>query len=202
MVFTSLKNEYNDNGCFIAESKISTLNGCKMVKDVKKNDFVATININCNDNKNKNVNMTISNINLAKVHYSFARVICVIKIINYSNNREVCQVDNLLITPWHPILYKGIWTFPANISRIINLDCHAVYNFVLDNGHMIMVDKIWAITLGHGYNNNILYHEYYGTEGIINDLKKITGWESGLITINSSQFVRDVVTNNVIGIKT
>ena len=57
--------------------------------------------------------------------------------------------------------------------------------------------------MGHNINTNfVVSHDYYGTEKVINDLKLINGYESGLVTIYSSQLIRSKDTNRVIGIKT
>ena len=33
----------------------------------------------------------------------------------------MCEINNFLITPWHPIIYSGQWAFPINISQETNV---------------------------------------------------------------------------------
>ena len=42
------------------------------------------------------------------------------------------------------------------------------YNFVLEQGHSMLVNETYCITLGHNMKgNNAVEHEYLGTEKII-----------------------------------
>ncbi len=29
---------------------------------------------------------------------------------------DMVKVKNLLITPWHPIMFNGVWTFPIDVK--------------------------------------------------------------------------------------
>jgi len=29
---------------------------------------------------------------------------------------EMVKLENLVITPWHPIIYKNKWTFPIDVN--------------------------------------------------------------------------------------
>ena len=29
---------------------------------------------------------------------------------------EMVKLSNLVITPWHPIVYNGVWTFPIDVK--------------------------------------------------------------------------------------
>ena len=33
-------------------------------------------------------------------------------------------------------------------------------------------------------NNDVVKHDYYGTDKVIEDLKKMEGWENGLVNLN------------------
>jgi len=52
-----------------------------------------------------------------------------------------------------------------------------MYDFILDNGHVMIINGVECISLGHGFKGKIVEHEYFGTEKVINDLKKIKGWD-------------------------
>ena len=45
-----------------------------------------------------------------------ARIVCVFKTVTRNGYMRLCHLENgLIITPWHPMKYKGIWTFPEDI---------------------------------------------------------------------------------------
>ncbi len=44
-------------------------------------------------------------------------------------------------------------------------------------------------------------HDYFGTEKIVNDLKKHPGWGQGFIQLDDYTFTRDEITNHINGIK-
>jgi hypothetical protein len=48
-----------------------------------------------------------------------------------------------------------------------------VYNFVLDTVHLININNIIACTFGHTIKGPVIGHDFYGTEAVINDLKKM-----------------------------
>ena len=65
------------------------------------------------------------------------------------------------------------------------------YNLVLDSGHVVFINNIKCCTLGHNLQGDIIEHNYYGSNAIINDLKTYNGWVKGLINLKDSQFIRD-----------
>jgi len=46
----------------------------------------------------------------------------------------------LLITPKHPVFWRGKWVKPSEIKQPIEVNCEAVYNFILDGGHTININ--------------------------------------------------------------
>ena len=148
--------------------------------------FNGSANIKMEDSSLKKV------CNLAKGDIVFGgfRVKCVVR-TPIQEKIEMVDINSLLITPWHPILVDGIWVFPIKecFSRHVNLDY--IYNVVLEVGHIIILNDISVVTLGHGFtNNDVVKHDYYGTEKVINDLKKMEGWEKGLVNLNQQMVIR------------
>jgi hypothetical protein len=94
--------------------------------------------------------------------------------------------DGLQITPWHPVLHNGSWKFPAHIGDSHLIRCPIVYNLVLDSLHIVTVNGVDAICLGHNYEEGILKHEYFGSQRVVNDLKMFPGWESGEVEIRNA----------------
>lgn len=112
------------------------------------------------------------------------KVKCLVK-TKVDGEIEMVNIESLLITPWHPILYDGEWKFPIKdwFSTHVNIDY--IYNIVLENGHVVNLNGINVVTLGHGFtNNDVVKHDYYGTEKVIEDLKKLDGWENGLVNLS------------------
>jgi len=90
------------------------------------------------------------------------------------------KVQNCVLTPYHPYLNEqGQWVTGMDTVGSEPVDITTVYNLVLSNGHIIDVGGIKACTLGHGFKGPVIEHSFFGTEAVINDLKKCDGWTSG-----------------------
>lgn len=44
-------------------------------------------------------------------------------------------------------------------------------------------------------------HDYFGTQKILKDLKKMNGWESGYVTLSNNCLIRDPLTTLVVGLR-
>lgn len=155
---------YSSSGpCVDGYGKVNTTEGKKLVKDLKKGDIV----INSNGNR--------------------VTIVCVIKTRVHRKQAKMVKINNLVITPYHPIKINDRWIFPCNhhqYRKHINF-CNTVYNFVVSGDHMITINDIDVITLGHGLNDNsVVRHPFLGTEKVINHLKMHHGWNKGLIVTN------------------
>lgn len=73
------------------------------------------------------------------------------------------------------------------------------YNFVLEEGYSMIINGTTCITLGHELKGDVVEHEYFGTQAIVEDLSRIQGWSNGFVVIQSKSFQRDPVTHKVIG---
>jgi hypothetical protein len=70
---------------------------------------------------------------------------------------ELCYINGLKVTPWHPILHENKWVFPADVvtPREASPDVDAIYSFLLqphadDAAHAMIVGGVTCVTLGHG----------------------------------------------------
>lgn len=113
--------------------------------------------------------------------------------------QPMSMLNHLVITPYHPIKFNGVWRFPADVCGYTDRLIQTVYNLVLDRGHIVRADGIEAVTLGHGFTENIVRHEYFGTERVIDDLMKLPGWIDGRPTFNNLTTIRDPTTNIIVG---
>ena len=180
---------YNSRGapCFAGECSVFMANGSnKKIQDLVKGDMVRSLT-NPYDSTSSIVD---------------SKVVCILKTIILGDKTDLVTFDTgLKITPWHPMIYNGEWIYPSQIKQAKLEDCNIVYTVVLDKLHTFMVNSVWCITLGHGYNIGILKHGYYGTIAVINDLMKIPGWDNGDIIIDTSCIIRSETSGEVTLIK-
>lgn len=55
---------------------------------------------------------------------------------NMPNKRNIERFGALYITPWHPIKSNnGVWAFPNDIGTIEEMECNAVYSFLVLKSH-------------------------------------------------------------------
>ena len=71
----------------------------------------------------------------------------------------------VLVTPWHPVLFAGKWSFPCSIRSPSPFYVDCVYNVVLSAGHVIVINGLQFITLAHGNGSHpVLAHAFFGTQ--------------------------------------
>ena len=68
---------------------------------------------------------------------------------------------------------------------IQNNKTESVFNFVLDQNHIMSVEGFEFVTLGHGLEEDVVRHQYYGTNKVIEDLSKLDWWKNGFIDLES-----------------
>jgi hypothetical protein len=163
-------------GCFSGESQIDTPCGKWFVKEIRANDIVLTPS-------------------------GPARVNCVIKSKIRGGLHKLVNINGLLITEWHPVRINGKWYFPKEypLGKFDEYRCEYVYDFVLDTGHIVIINDIECVTLGHNFQEDIVKHPYFGTRSVIRDLKGMPGWNEGRINIENSHFTYDKETSLING---
>jgi hypothetical protein len=110
--------------------------------------------------------------------------------------------SGLKITPWHPMKYlSDEWVFPHDVGENVEMFVDAYYNLVLESGHVVEINSHPVCTLGHGFeDNDVIKHPYFGTQAVIEDLKKHRHWEEGRLRMDSHNLVRSSETGLVIKI--
>ena len=126
-----------------------------------------------------------------------ARVVALVTCNTTNKSQPMSQIDTLSITPWHPIRWKGEWKLPAEIAFYSERMLQTVYNLVLDSGHIVNVEGFDCVTLAHGFTEPVVAHEFFGTQRVVDDLKKLPGWAEGRPTFTNLVAVKDPVTNVV-----
>ena len=153
-------------GCFNGDALVELKDGQKKVKNLRKGDIL----------KNGAV------------------VECLVE--NKINREEkVVSINDVLFSLYHPIEIKGEWVFPCQHFKVIKKFISSWYNLVLKNKHEVILNGVKAITLGHNRTEGILKHPYFGTEKVINALKKYNSYNTGFISTSNLKVHR---TNNLI----
>eukprot|EP01084_Bolivina_argentea_P280435 479600_1 len=124
-----------------------------------------------------------------------AKVECVIK-YECADGKSMLttlrEFNELKITPFHPIKMMGEWVFPMDVSAPQQEQCDFVFNVVLSDHHILVVNGVECCSLAHGFKDNqVIQHAYFGTDKIIADLRKCSGWSKGEIVLPSDAFQRD-----------
>ena len=167
------------DGCFHGECIVLLANGSmKLVKDIRRGDVLRTPN------------------------GSEATVTYTVKIMCAKGKASMVTFESgLIITPWHPIRIDGHWTFPHNIRHENIIECQEVYNFVLDKGHISIINGVECVTLGHNFKGEIIEHPYFGTEKVLEDLCAMDTLDTGFIELLPNSTIRDSKTRLVTGIR-
>ena len=168
----SVYNNPNYGGCFTGECIIKTKDGSKEVKNLKPNDIVKT---DKGFSKVKHIVVT------KYPESSF------FKLHALSNNAN----DEAFITEWHPIRINGKWEFPINkLDCVIVNEIKQVYNLILEEHHVVYLNDVEVVTLGHGFKGDVIEHDFFGN---MNKIKKYYVDKSinGFITLNHNQITRN-----------
>jgi len=132
---------------------------------------------------------------MVRVIDGYAQVLCVVQIKMVSRNDKNILVklkeSGLKITPKHPIYFKDRWCLPVDLISECKADvvagCDVVYNLILNRCHVLLVNDIPCVTLGHGLMKNpITYDKFYATHHVIDFLNKLPGAERGFIKVYGS----------------
>ena len=145
-------------GCFTGDSLILMSDGStKSVNKLKKGESIKTQNGNS------------------------SKIVCIIKFKTDTGYANLCDLNGLKITHHHPIMHNNTWVYPSTLVEPQKLECPAVYNLIVEDNHIAIINGTPVILLGHNYTEGILKHEYLGSSKVINDLKMISGWMDGQV---------------------
>ena len=119
-----------------------------------------------------------------------ATVVCVVMTECVGGKAMLTRLPNgLELTEWHPVRDRsGRWRFPHILGERTMRSTPYVYNFVLSPGHpTILVNGVPCAALGHGLEEPVVAHPYWGTRAVINDLMQRPGWQSGRVILPAVQ---------------
>ena len=188
---------YNNagGGCCAEGSKVFMQdNTYKNVEDIRKGDKVVTYETFMDSQ--------------IKFHekYSTSEIECVIKTKCTDGLVTMVKLGSLLVTPYHPIIdivnYEKHWSYPVTKGKVETRMCPYMYSFVTKNKKSLLVDRHIFATYGHHCKDQtIIQHDYFGTDKIIEDLKKFPSYQDGIVNLNQEQFIRDFDKNEIVGIQ-
>lgn len=194
---TSMTGYYNSGGgCFTGDSKIYVLtkdNTLKLesIENIQKGMTVLSSIITSSTNKTCNKLFT------------YTQVETVVE-LPYSGN--VYSIGALNLTAYHPIFVNGIAQFPIDCeySEEKAYDIPCVYDLVLQNRGLVVstmdtdielgntLPSLVAASWGHTCKVGVFEHEYFGSERIVEDLKRVyrKSYKNGYVRIKNG-FIRD-----------
>ncbi|AYV80477.1 MAG: putative von willebrand factor type A domain protein [Harvfovirus sp.] len=125
--------------------------------------------------KTKKMVCEIEKGDLVKTPTGYAVVKYIMKSICVKGELELVKFEGgLRITPFHPVRIGGVWVFPSENKLPMLEKCEAVYSFVLDKEHIVIIDGIETITLGNNFSKTEkIYHSYFSTDAVIADIAKM-----------------------------
>jgi hypothetical protein len=103
-------------------------------------------------------------------------------------------------TMWHPVYVNSEWRHPADLGEVKRVATDAIYNFVLDEGHVILLNGVMTCTMGHEMTSNaVIDHPYFGkrrpgVRNIIDDLSASPGWDAGYVVWRNVTMEKDPIT--------
>ena len=91
-------------------------------------------------------------------------VVCVIKFKQPDGVAKLCTLNSgLKITPKHPVLVEGQRVYPKELVASQVEKCEEVFILVVESDHMVIINDLPVISLGHTYSHSILKHDYLGS---------------------------------------
>ena len=150
-------------------------------------------------------------------------VLCVVKLNIVNRPVDMINIKKknplghqLFIVPWNPVYdyHSMAWHFPHDLNDIYNPTVHdmpeftvkklqmfteALYSFQLDSGHIIDIGDVPCVTLGHGFVDKVRAHPFFGTDKVIECIKKFPGYNNGIVEFSGTK--RDARSSLVLDFK-
>mgnify|MGYP001198884602 FL=1 len=128
--------------------------------------------------------------------FSKSEIECVVKTYCDQGQELMVQLGELRITSYHPIInmdaYEKDWCFPISIKEPKIIQCPEMYTFVVRNRQHLKVERFIYATLGHNCQEEIIRHDYFGSEKVITDLKRFNTYEEGYVHLTKDMMHRGI----------
>ncbi len=132
---------------------------------------------------------------------------CLIKTDRRGKPTQFCKIDNLILTPTHPVYFQdeSKWFHPKAVTEVFEEQVDCVYNVVLKpinnsigRAQSFQVDGYECVGLAHGITweqDSVAYDTFWGSEAIVDAIKTLypDQYSSGLVNF-THQFKRNVLT--------
>lgn len=124
------------------------------------------------------------------------RVLCVLKTLTGGKAHIVRLGSSGGWTPNHPVRINGDWFLPGDMALEVIEECEAVYNFVMESGHFLIIGDTMTCTIGHDWTGPVIGHPYFGkrepnVHNMLDDLEASTNYDSGLVIWSDVSVQRD-----------
>jgi hypothetical protein len=119
-------------------------------------------------------------------------VVLAVVVMHMPMKSRLCAINGVRISPWHPVSTNDSdWHFPASVAPATMQPIDRLYNVVLSRQHVITINGLHCITLGHGVvDHPVLSHPFFGTQAVISSLRRLPITEAGRIHAKYG-FLRD-----------
>eukprot|EP01083_Nonionella_stella_P047251 126466_1 len=101
-----------------------------------------------------------------------ARVCVKIESVVNRKYEMVLVNEKVWITPYHAVLNSSAdeWQMPCALSEIKERYVASIFNFILDGGHVLCVNDVWACTLGHDLPGQVIENPMWGSSQVMHDM--------------------------------
>lgn len=173
--YTSVNmSSYNNSNapCFSGDCTVQTIDGFVKVKDIRVGDRILSSSKN------------------------FVEVTHIIKTTQQNSSKVIVFPDGLIITPGHPVFVDGEWILPENVCGTFEDSSYKrdLYDFCVNVDHIININGIQCVTLGHNLTgNSLIEHEYLGSQNVMRDIEHIGRIQQtpNMATIRPRDVMRD-----------
>jgi hypothetical protein len=169
----------NNGPCFLADGHVQMTNGTtKRIDQLRAGDLVAGNH----------------------------RVRCVLKTeVNRAMIVRLGEGPGCGFTENHPVRFGGAWYHPHQLKPSVDTRTDAVYNFVLDTGHILVINGVETCTMGHDFEGPVISHPYFGKRvpglsNILDDLAVDPGWADGYVTWRNVHFAYNPQNGYIMGL--
>ena len=129
-----------------------------------------------------------------------ALVVCSLVLGTKKKSQGMCKYGDLWISPWHPVYRMGRWVFPSSFTPIVDVMMPVLHNLVLSAGHVVDIDGVQTVTLGHELKEDLVMHEFFGSrQAIFKVLERMPGFAEGHIVFDDFRVIKNPITQVITG---